>query len=54
MIQAKESPKIVYFKLQQQGRKELEEYFALHWKQICKLIKTHRMVIATIDTLDVF
>jgi predicted nuclease of predicted toxin-antitoxin system len=54
MIQAKKSPKVVYFKLQQQGRKELEEYFGLHWKQICTLIETHRMVIATTDSLDVF
>ena len=54
MIQAKTSPKIVYFKLQQQGRKELEDYFSLHWEQICKLIKMHKMVIATVDALNVF
>ena len=54
MLQAKISPKVVYFKLQQQGRKELEEYFSLNWEQICDLIKIHRMVIATTDSLDVF
>jgi predicted nuclease of predicted toxin-antitoxin system len=54
MIQAKIAPKVVYFKLQQQGRKELEEYLSFHWEQICSLIKIHRMVIATIDSLDVF
>src|ERR1700749_3914529 len=47
MIQAKVAPKIVYFKLQQQGRKELEAYFELHWGKICELISNHRMVIAT-------
>ena len=54
IIQSKISPKVIYFKLQQQGRKEPEAYFALCWKQICELIKTHKMVIATIDSLDVF
>ena len=54
VIQAKIAPKVVYFKLQQYGRKELEEYFSLYWGQIRELIKTNRMVIATIDTLDVF
>ena len=54
IIQSKVAPKVVYFKLQQQGRKELEAYFTLHWKQICKLIETHKMVIASVDTLEVF
>lgn len=54
VMQAKASPKIVYFKLQQQGRKELETYFSLHWERICKLIKDHRMEIATMDALEVF
>ena len=54
VIQTKVSPKIVYFKLQQQGRKDLDTFFALHWERICKLIETHRMVIATIDALEVF
>ena len=54
IIQAKAAPKVVYFKLQQQGRKDLEIYFARHWKQICGLIESHKMVIATIDTLEVF
>jgi predicted nuclease of predicted toxin-antitoxin system len=54
IIQSKTAPKVIYFKLQQQGRKELEIYFAQHWRQICQLIETHRMVIATVDTLEVF
>src|ERR1700753_2756244 len=54
IIQSKKAPKVIYFKLQQQGRKELEAYFKLHWSQICDLIKIHKMVIATIDTLEVF
>lgn len=54
IIQSKTAPKVVYFKLQQQGRKELEAYFALHWKQICQLIKTQMMVIASVETLEVF
>jgi predicted nuclease of predicted toxin-antitoxin system len=54
IIQSKIAPKVVYFKLQQQGRKELEAYFAQHWMQICELIKTHKMVIASVDTLEVF
>ena len=54
IIQSKQAPKIVYFKLQQQLRKELESYFTLHWKQICDLIKIHKMVIATIHSLEVF
>src|ERR1700761_2072593 len=52
MIQAKIAPKVVYFKLQQQGRKELDQYFASNWEQICSLIYDHRMVIATIESLD--
>jgi len=54
MIQAKKFPKVVYFKLQQQGRKELEEYFELNWKQICGLIETCRMIVATTNSLDIF
>jgi len=30
MIQAKNAPKVVYFKLQQLGKKELEEYFSFY------------------------
>lgn len=52
IIQAKQSPKVVYFKLQQQGKKDLEEYFEKYWLQICESIKTCRMVIATPDSLD--
>jgi predicted nuclease of predicted toxin-antitoxin system len=54
MIQAKVSPKVVYFKLQQLGRKELEEYFACYWEEIYSLIQVHKMVIANLDYLDVF
>jgi predicted nuclease of predicted toxin-antitoxin system len=54
IIQSKTAPKVVYFKLQQQGRKDLEIYFSLHWRQICELIELHNMVIATVDTLEVF
>jgi hypothetical protein len=54
MIQAKSAPKVVYFKLQQLGRKELDEYFSFYWEEIYSLIKTHRMVIANIGYLDVF
>ncbi len=54
IIQYKVTPKVVYSKLQQQGRKDLEEYFARHWQRICELIEMHKMVIATIDTLEVF
>jgi len=53
-MQAKKSPKVIYFKLQQQGRKQLEEYFEHNWKQICELIGTCRMIVATTDSLDVF
>jgi predicted nuclease of predicted toxin-antitoxin system len=54
MLQAKIAPKVIYFKLQQQGRKELEEYFTLYWAQICTLIQSHKMVIANINSLDIF
>jgi predicted nuclease of predicted toxin-antitoxin system len=54
LMQAEKSPKVIYFKLQQQGRKQLEEYFELNWKQICELIGTCRMIVATTDSLDVF
>ena len=54
IIQAKVAPKVVYLKLQQLGRKELDEYFSLYWEEICALIEKHRMVIANINYLDVF
>ena len=54
IIQAKIFPKVIYFKLQQQGRKDMEEYFSIHWEQICTLIRVNRMVIASINSLEVF
>lgn len=54
MIQAKTFPKVIYFRLQQHGRKDLEEYLSVHWEQICTLIRVHKMVIAYVDFLDVF
>jgi predicted nuclease of predicted toxin-antitoxin system len=54
IIQSKIAPKVVYFKLQQQGRKELEIYFLPHWRKICHLIESHKKAIGSVDTLKVF